>query len=120
MSMIRVDNLRFAYPANYENVLENVSLQIDTDWKLGFIGKNGREKTTFLNLLLGKYEYKGKIHTSVQFDYSLIRLKIKEESLAQYLEAAEKVYPNRPRKKYCGKLIQMDASVYRCFGGADS
>lgn len=69
MSMIRVDNLRFAYPANYENVLENVSFQIDTDWKLGFIGKNGREKTTFLNLLLGKYEYKGRIHTSVQFDY---------------------------------------------------
>lgn len=34
--------------------------QIDTDWKLGFIGRNGRGKTTFLNLLLGKYEYHGK------------------------------------------------------------
>lgn len=69
MSMIRVDNLTFAYPASYENVFENVSFQIDTDWKLGFIGRNGRGKTTFLNLLLGKYDYKGKIHSSVQFNY---------------------------------------------------
>ena len=31
--------------------------------------RSGRGKTTFLNLLLGKYEYSGKIITSVQFDY---------------------------------------------------
>lgn len=33
------------------------------------MGRNGRGKTTFLNLLLGKYEYSGKILSSVQFDY---------------------------------------------------
>ena len=69
MSMIRVENLTFAYPSSYDNIFENVSFQIDTDWKLGFIGRNGRGKTTFLNLLLGKYEYQGKIQASVQFDY---------------------------------------------------
>lgn len=69
MSMIKVENLTFAYPASYDNVFENVSFQIDSDWKLGFIGRNGRGKTTFLNLLLGKYEYSGKIISSVQFDY---------------------------------------------------
>jgi len=36
---------------------------------LGFIGRNGKGKTTFLNLLLGKYEYEGAITTSVTFDY---------------------------------------------------
>lgn len=41
-------------------------------------------------------------------------------SADQYLEAAEKVHPSRPRKKYCGELIQMDASVYRWFGDEDS
>lgn len=46
-----------------------MSFQIDTDWKLGFVGRNGRGKTTFLNLLLGKYKYSGKIIRSVQFDY---------------------------------------------------
>ncbi len=69
MSMIRVENLTFAYPSSYDNIFENTSFQIDTDWKLGFIGRNGRGKTTFLNLLLGKYEYHGKIQSSVQFDY---------------------------------------------------
>ena len=60
MSMIRVENLTFAYPSSYDNIFENVNFQIDTDWKLGFIGRNGRGRTTFLNLLLGKYEYMGK------------------------------------------------------------
>ena len=69
MSMIRAENLTFAYPGSYDNVFENVSFQLDTDWKLGFVGRNGRGKTTFLNLLLGNYEYSGKIHSSVKFDY---------------------------------------------------
>ena len=67
--MIRVENLTFAYPSGYDNIFENVSFQIDTDWKLGFVGRNGRGKTTFLNLLQGKYEYSGTIQASVQFDY---------------------------------------------------
>ncbi|MCH5164926.1 MAG: ABC-F type ribosomal protection protein [Clostridiales bacterium] len=69
MSVIKVENLTFSYPSSYDNIFENVSFQIDTDWKLGFVGRNGRGKTTFLNLLLGKYEYSGKIVSSVLFDY---------------------------------------------------
>ena len=69
MSMIKIENLTFSYPTSYDNIFENVNFQIDTDWKLGFVGRNGRGKTTFLNLLLGKYKYSGKIIRSVQFDY---------------------------------------------------
>lgn len=69
MSMIKVENLTFSYPSSYDNIFEYVNFQIDTDWKLGFVGRNGRGKTTFLNLLLGKYEYSGKIISSVQFSY---------------------------------------------------
>lgn len=69
MSMIKVEDLTFSYPTSYDDIFEHVSFQIDTDWKLGFVGRNGRGKTTFLNLLLGKYEYSGKIISSVQFDY---------------------------------------------------
>lgn len=69
MALINVQNLTFAYGGNYDNIFENVSFQIDTDWKLGFIGRNGRGKTTFFNLLLGKYEYSGKIISSVDFEY---------------------------------------------------
>ena len=57
MSMIRAENLTFAYPASYDNIFEDVDFQIDTNWKLGLIGRNGRGKTTLLRLLSGGYEY---------------------------------------------------------------
>ena len=69
MSMVKIERLTFSYPTSYDAIFEDVSFQIDTDWKLGFVGRNGRGKTTFLNLLLGKYEYSGKISSSVEFDY---------------------------------------------------
>lgn len=69
MSLINVTNLTFAYDGSYDNIFENVSFQIDTDWKLGFTGRNGRGKTTFLNLLLGRYEYSGKISSNASFEY---------------------------------------------------
>ncbi|CAI6086249.1 Lsa family ABC-F type ribosomal protection protein [Cohnella sp. JJ-181] len=69
MSMIQVQNLTFSYPSSFDPIFEDVSFQIDTDWKLGFIGRNGRGKTTFFNLLLGKYEYGGRIISSVDFNY---------------------------------------------------
>lgn len=68
MAQISVNNLTFSYEGSYDNIFENVSFSIDTDWKLGFIGRNGKGKTTFLNLLLGKYEYKGTISTTTVFD----------------------------------------------------
>lgn len=69
MSLISVTNLTFGYDGSYDNIFENVSFQIDTDWKLGFTGRNGRGKTTFLNLLLGRYEYSGIISARVNFEY---------------------------------------------------
>lgn len=69
MSLINVSDLTFAYDGSCDSVFEQVSFQIDTDWRLGFVGRNGRGKTTFLNLLQGKYEYRGNISASVRFDY---------------------------------------------------
>ena len=69
MSLISVTNLTFSYEGSYENIFEDVNFQIDTDWKLGFTGRNGRGKTTFLNLLCGKYEYSGTISADVSFEY---------------------------------------------------
>lgn len=40
MSEIKVINLTFGYEGHYDNVFENVNFQIDTNWKLGFIGRN--------------------------------------------------------------------------------
>lgn len=69
MAQINVNNLTFGYEGSFDNIFENISFSIDTNWKLGFIGRNGKGKTTFLNLLLGRYEYSGTIATSTVFDY---------------------------------------------------
>ena len=89
MSMIKIENLTFSYPTSYDNIFENVSIQIDTEWKLGFVGRNGRGKTTLLNILLGKYEYSGKIHSSVRFDYFPYPVKDKSKNTNEiFLEIA--------------------------------
>lgn len=69
MSLISVNNLTFGYDGSYNNIFEDVSFNIDTDWKLGLIGRNGKGKTTFLKLLQGKYDYKGTISKNVDVDY---------------------------------------------------
>ncbi len=69
MAQINVNHLTFYYEGSSDNIFEDVSFSIDTCWKLGFIGRNGKGKTTFLNLLLGKYEYQGTIQAPAVFDY---------------------------------------------------
>ncbi len=78
MSLINVSNLSFGYDGNIDNIFEDVSFHIDTDWKLGLIGRNGKGKTTFLKLLLGQYPYKGSISKNVEFDYFPFEIKNKE------------------------------------------
>ena len=69
MAQINVNNLTFGYEGSFDNIFDNVSFSIDTDWKLGFIGRNGKGKTTFFKLLLGEYEYSGNISTNTAFEY---------------------------------------------------
>ena len=69
MSKIQAEGLTFSYPSSGDLIFENVDFQIDTDWRLGFVGRNGRGKTTLLRLLMGEYEYGGRIQASVSFDY---------------------------------------------------
>lgn len=68
MARILVKDLSFSYDGS-EPIFDHVNFSIDTNWRLGFVGRNGRGKTTFLNLLLGNLEYRGKIVSSVSFDY---------------------------------------------------
>lgn len=77
MSLINVNNLTFGYEGSQSNIFENVSFNIDTDWKLGLIGRNGKGKTTFLKLLLEQYEYQGTISKNVKFDYFPFEVKNK-------------------------------------------
>ena len=44
MAQIQVNHLTFYYEGSYEEIFNDVSFSVDTDWKLGFIGRNGRGK----------------------------------------------------------------------------
>ena len=110
MSMIKISNLTFAYEGSYDNVFENVSFHIDTDWKLGFTGRNGRGKTTFLRLLMGDYLYQGQIHASVHFDYFPYQVPDIEKNT---LEIVEAIYPAYEYWAICKEMsfLDMDSEV---------
>lgn len=74
MSLIQVKHVTFFYEGSYDLIFDDVSFQIDTDWKLGLVGRNGRGKTTFLKLLMKQMEYSGSITSNVEFDYFWMRL----------------------------------------------
>lgn len=86
MAQVKIQNLTFSYDGYYENIFENVNFSFDTDWKIGLIGRNGRGKTTFLNLLLGKFKYNGKIVASTHFDYFPYEVKNKERMSIDLVE----------------------------------
>lgn len=54
MSQINIKNLTYRYPGAYDNVFENFSATLDTDWRLALTGRNGRGKTTLLKLIGGE------------------------------------------------------------------
>ena len=91
MSSININNLTFGYEGSTTNIFEKATFNIDTNWKLGLIGRNGKGKTTFLKLLLGKYEYKGTITKNVEFDYFPYEIKNKEKIT---IEIVNEIAPN--------------------------
>ena len=116
MSLIQVSNLTFAYDGSYENIFENVSFQIDTNWKLGFTGRNGRGKTTFLNLLLGKYEYRGSISASVAFSY--FPYPVTDQSILA-IDAVEAMHPDYEYWRVAREMAKLqieEAVLYRPYG----
>ncbi|MDT9121176.1 ATP-binding cassette domain-containing protein, partial [Escherichia coli] len=76
---------------SFHNIFEHASFQLDTDWRLGFTGRNGRGKTTFLKLLMGEYEYRGTISSNVIFEYFPYPIKRSERYA---YEIIEEIYPD--------------------------
>jgi lincosamide and streptogramin A transport system ATP-binding/permease protein len=115
MALINIENLTFSYDDSYDNIFENLSLQLDTDWKLGLIGRNGRGKTTLLNLLLGRFEYRGKISSPVEFD--IFPFEIEQPEL-QALDALRSALPEFKLWRLLQEmaLLELDEQVlYRPF-----
>ena len=118
MAEIKVTDLTFSYEDSADTILDGISFHIDTDWKLGFIGRNGKGKTTMLRLLMGDYSYQGSITTSVRFDY--FPYPIREEDMEK--TASELIPDWKPEIEEWQVLIQMNQikmdpeCLYRPFG----
>ena len=92
MSNIQISNLSFQYEGSFDTIFDQVNLHLDTTWKLGFIGRNGRGKTTFLKILAGQLPCKGEIHASVPtlyFPYAMHD----EQRTQMAIEVAQTVNP---------------------------
>lgn len=115
MGKIQVKNLTFYYDGSYDNLFEEVSFEIDTNWKLGFTGRNGRGKTTFLKLLQEKLEYRGVIESDVTFDYFPFLIKDKNRIT---IDIIEQLYQEYELWKICKELSLLDVDdsvLYRSF-----
>lgn len=113
MSQINIINVTFGYEGSYDTIFDSVSFSIDSNWKLGLIGRNGRGKTTFLNLLLGKYRYEGMITSSVNFDYFPYRIKEIDRSKLT-IDLFEQLAPNYELWKVCRECeyLQLDTELF--------
>lgn len=69
MSTIEIKHLTFGYDNQGTELFSDAELTLQTEWKLGLIGRNGRGKTTLLNLLQNKLPYAGTIQHQVSFTY---------------------------------------------------
>ncbi len=91
MALIQISNLSFTYDGSIDPVFENVSFQLDTNWRLGFTGRNGRGKTTFLRLLMGQLPYSGTISSPTAFSYFPYAVPNPKETAIHVVEA---VFPD--------------------------
>ena len=115
MSMIEISNLTFAYDGSYDNIFDNVSLRLDTDWRLGLVGRNGRGKTTLLNLLQHKYEYRGTIRADVPFDYFPFAIPDPDKDAIGVIEDVQPDYEYWQLAREMHRLDLSDEMLYRPF-----
>lgn len=90
MALIDIRNLTFEYTGALEPIFNDLDLQLDTAWKLGFLGRNGYGKTTFLKLLMDKYSYKGTITRPIPmayFPFSIGNYNVKTLELLETIES---------------------------------
>lgn len=70
MAQIMINNLSFTYEGDYTPIFDHVTLNLDSDWKTGLIGRNGRGKTTLLKLLSGSLQpTEGRIESKGSISY---------------------------------------------------
>lgn len=115
MSWIDISDLSFAYEGSVEPVFEHLNVRLDTDWRLGLIGRNGRGKTTLLRLLMGMEGHSGRISTSAEFDYFPFPVPDREQTGGEVAEALRPALERWRLRREMGPLGLDEEMLYRPF-----
>ena len=93
MAQLAIRNLSFTHDGAYDALFKDLNCNLDTDWKLGLVGRNGMGKTTLLKLIQGKLNYSGQIDCPLEVDYfpfsydaNVNALQLLRETIAPYDE----------------------------------
>lgn len=96
MQTIAIRNLTFAYPGQ-PPLFTDCSLDFNSNWRLGLLGRNGRGKTTLMQILQGRRAYQGKVASRLKFAY--FPLKITDPTLLSG-DALLAACPNQTLEKW--------------------
>lgn len=100
MTNISIKNLTFNYDNQLVPLFDNATVEIDSSWKTGLVGRNGDGKTTLMNLLCGKLSsYKGNIVTALSFSYFPLSLKTPNELTFYTLQSQVQIEEWRLKKE---------------------
>ncbi len=69
MTTISLSHLTFGYDGQGDLLFDDANFDLDTSWRLGLVGRNGRGKTTLLKLLQGQLPYQGRLTVPVPLNY---------------------------------------------------
>lgn len=86
MSQIKIRNLSFSYSGSFDKIFDNINLQLDSEWKLGLVGRNGKGKTTFLKLLQGELPFEGEIYSTCAFEFFPFEIENKSQSVDNIID----------------------------------
>ncbi len=115
MSQILISNLSFSYTSFFDPIFTKVNLSLDTSWRLGLIGRNGKGKTTLLKLLMGELSHSGTIQAGTLFSYFPYPIEKQDEFT---IDVARQIYPELEEWQLTKELnlLEVDPSaVWRSF-----
>ncbi len=115
MALIEFRNLTFAYEGSYDNIFENLSLRLDSSWRLGVVGRNGRGKSTLLRLVAGELPHGGAVSMSLPCGYFPFPVAHPERETLAVLEALN---PETPQWRLLRELSLLEVdqgALYRPF-----
>ncbi|MBE5803834.1 MAG: ABC-F family ATP-binding cassette domain-containing protein [Clostridiales bacterium] len=112
---LNVRDLSFTYEGSYTPVFNHVSFHVDTSWRLGLLGRNGRGKTTLLRLMQGLHAFSGHIDLSLQPVYFPFEVADPEQLTLFVMQAAAPEAEDWQLIRECSLLQLTDDAIYRPF-----